>query len=68
MTLVEQGVFDWRDFQRQLVAQIARAEEVGGPHAYYEQWLAALERVALDKGLVTTRELDERTERYASTG
>jgi nitrile hydratase accessory protein len=68
VTLVQQGVFDWHDFQIRLVAQIERVENTGGPYAYYERWLAALERVAVDKGLITARELDERTDRYASTG
>ncbi len=67
VTLVEQGVFDWRDFQHHLVAQIGHVEEASGPHVYYEQWLAALERVALDNGLITAHELDERTDRCAST-
>ncbi|MCH8826941.1 MAG: nitrile hydratase subunit beta, partial [Chloroflexi bacterium] len=33
---------------------------------YYERWLASLERLVLDKGMLTPEELERRTAEYAS--
>ncbi len=34
--------------------------------AYYEEWLAALEKLVKEKGCLTTKELDKRTAEYAT--
>ena len=64
----ESGVYDWTDFRDRLVDETAAAEGQGEQTAYYERWLRALERLALDRGLVTSTELDSRTEAYVAAG
>ncbi len=64
VTLHEQQTFVWDEFRDRLIGQIAAAGAQGEPEVYYERWLAALELLLLDKGLVTRDELDERTEEY----
>ena len=59
VTLCAQGVFEWEEFQERLIAAIATAEHAAGPHArtsalpsYYESWLAALEKLLREKGMI----------------
>ena len=61
----ERGVYEWADFRDRLVEETAYDEEGEDPAGYYERWLKALERLALDRGLVTRAELDARTEAEA---
>ena len=64
--LNDQGVYKWREFRDELVEEIARADTEDDGSSYYERFLAAFERLALKKGLVTLGELDARTGEYAS--
>lgn len=60
LALYERGAFTWHEWAATLGAEIAAATERNGPDdgsRYYEHWLAALERLATDKRLATTREL-----------
>ena len=61
LALAKSGHFDWEDFRVELIASIAEWERT---HAlddpswnYYEHWLAALERVIIEKQLATAEEL-----------
>ena len=62
------GVYDWADFRDRLVAETADDDRHGEPDGYYERWLRTLERLSLDRGLVTPAELDARTEACAEAG
>ena len=64
----ESGVYDWGDFRDVLVAETADGEWHGEPAGYYERWLRALERLSLDRGLVTPAELEARTAACAEAG
>ena len=64
----ESGVYDWADFRDRLVAETAADERDGEPTGYYQRWLRALERLSLDRGLVTPAELDARTAACAEAG
>ena len=64
----EGGVYDWADFRDRLVAETQADERHGEPTGYYERWLRALERLALDRGLVTPAELDAMTAACAEAG
>jgi nitrile hydratase accessory protein len=66
VALNEGGVYPWRDFSHQLAMEIAAAERQGVPSNYYERWLAAIEKLALAKGLITPVELEKRTAECAS--
>ena len=64
--LTEGGVYDWAVFRDKLVEVTAATEKHGEQTGYYQRWFRALERLALDRGLVTAAELDARTEAFAS--
>ncbi|WP_411957799.1 nitrile hydratase accessory protein [Paracoccus homiensis] len=61
----EEKVIDYEDFRRNLIKSIGDWENShdlnDASWVYYEQWLAALEQLAIDKGMVTRDELDQRT-------
>ncbi len=58
VALRDAGFYEWSDFRGQLIAEVARAQERLPSSTYYEQWLAALECLAVERGLVTLEELE----------
>ena len=66
VVLNENRVYEWRDFRDHLAAQIAADEKTGEPSTYYERWLASLEQLIVERGIVTPQELESRTAEYAS--
>ena len=65
VALGDQGLYEWRDFSQRLAAEIVDTPDESRS-SYYEQWLAALEKLALEKGLLTREELERRTDELAS--
>ena len=53
------GLYDWKDFTANLVAEISSAGDYD-EEAYYEKWLSALEQIVLDQGLLSKAEFVER--------
>ena len=71
LKLHEQGHFTWTEWAQRLNQAIADARASGDPdlgNTYYYHWLAALEGIVADKGLVTfaalTRRRDEVQEEH----
>ena len=64
VALHERGRFEWEEFRRALIVQIAAAEARPGPFVYYEIWLRTFEELLAGKGLVTGAELDETTYQF----
>lgn len=64
VALHEQRQFRWDEFKDRLIAAIADTDHTDAP--YYEHWLAAFERLLLDRGLLTPAELDVRTAALAA--
>jgi nitrile hydratase accessory protein len=72
--LGREGAYEWEDFRRRLIAEIA-AWEAEHPTAvddaekagwnYYAHWLTSLEGVLLDGELMSAREVEERVDRIA---
>ncbi len=63
LKLHEAGHFTWAEWTETLSAEIKAAQARGDPDlgdTYYRHWLAALERLAAEKGLVPTSDLDAR--------
>jgi nitrile hydratase accessory protein len=61
--LHEAGHFTWTEWAARLAAEIRRAQAAGDPDlgpTYYEHWLAALEGLVAEKGLVAGDELRRR--------
>ena len=61
VALHDQGAFDWEEFRKALITEIAAAEARSGPFEYYEAWLAALEDVLARRALVRPDEVEETT-------
>jgi len=64
--LHQQGLFHWDEFRDRLIEAVA-AHPGDDPSAspatiYYRQWLAALEKLLLDKALLAEADLDARAE------
>jgi nitrile hydratase accessory protein len=52
VSLAEQGLFEWSEFQQQLIAAVAEAERNDPQQptrGYYESWLVSLERLLARK-------------------
>ena len=64
VALNESGAYEWSEFQRRLAEEIGGAPPDDDASAYYERWLASLERLLLEQGVLTREELDTRTAEY----
>ena len=56
--------YSWSEFGDRLSEEVAAAGPEAEPASYYERWLAALERVMLDGGLMARDELEVRVREY----
>ena len=55
VSLAEQGIYDWSEFQAQLIIAVAEAEQDDPQkptRGYYESWLAAMEALLKKKKLL----------------
>ena len=66
VALNNQRLYPWREFREHLVGQISADEGAGVEGRYYDQWLRAMEGLLLERGFVTSEELERRTEEYAT--
>lgn len=66
VALNDRKLYDWDDFREHLIARIAAGDAAGDASVYYERWLAALEALLLERGLVTRDEIESRTAEYAT--
>jgi len=68
VSLSDQGHFTWKEWAatlgEELKASAARGEPDDGSH-YYHCWLAALERLVVEKGLSESAELRDRKQAWA---
>lgn len=60
LALHERGIFTWREWTDTLTAEIRAAGAQDDGTRYYEHWLAALEKLAAAKGLVSVAEMLQR--------
>lgn len=74
VTLGKENVIEWEDFRQSLIGEIGAWEERhrgtdgsvdSSEWSYYERWLASLERVLLDRNLLTESEIEARAARLA---
>ena len=66
VALNESGAYDWPDFSNRLIEETAADEQQGHHGNYYQRWLRALERLALETDLLTPTELEVRTQKLAA--
>ena len=67
--LFEQGHYSWSEWVKYLSAEIAAAKHAPDPSqpgAYYEQWLAAAEKLIVAKGIATAQQLADRKSELAA--
>jgi nitrile hydratase accessory protein len=69
--LVQEQGLDWEAFRSRLIDEIGAWERehrdgTGAPYAYYERWLAALERFVVERGMVSADELEAAVVRVAA--
>jgi nitrile hydratase accessory protein len=63
------GHFTWSEWSAMLANEIQRAQAAGDPDlgdTYYVHWLAALEHLVAEKGLIAADELAQRKEDWAA--
>jgi len=63
--LSKQGLFTWAEWAETLGAEIRAAANDGDADlgdTYYDHWMRALERLSLEKSLVTPETMDRRTD------
>lgn len=62
LALYEKGVFTWPQWAHVLSDEIARAQNAGDPDhgdTYYLHWLAALERIVVEKNIASEQQLSD---------
>jgi nitrile hydratase accessory protein len=67
VNLSDQGYFTWKEWASALADELKKASDRGEPDDgthYYEHWLAALERLAVAKGLTDPASLLDRKEAW----
>ena len=55
VSLKEQGLFTWNEWAKILGEEIMKAQSAGDPdtgETYYRHWLATLERILAEKGVI----------------
>lgn len=60
MALYDAGAFVWDEFRDRLIEEITawECEHPGSEdHAYYDRWLAAFERLVIEKGMCGSQDL-----------
>jgi nitrile hydratase accessory protein len=65
LALYERGLFTWKEWADHLSVEIAAARDGDDGSRYYELWLAALEKLVGEKGLVLDAELARRRDAWA---
>jgi nitrile hydratase accessory protein len=66
--LSEQAYFTWKEWTDALAAELKAAADRGEPDdgsRYYQHWLAALERIVIEKNLTDATALAARKEAWA---
>lgn len=70
IALSNQGHYDWEEFRQRLISEIGdwerSDEDERAVWNYYRHWLASLEALVKDRGLLSEKEIDERTAEFVS--
>lgn len=67
LKLHEQGRFTWSEWASYLSTEIDSAGRRGDPDlgdTYYHHWLAALEKICVDKGITSVKDLVDRKDAW----
>jgi len=65
IALHKNGLYDWEDFRNLLIQKIKEWQSKPTANRrewnYYERWISALEELLVNKGIITRKELAQRT-------
>jgi len=62
-----EGTYPWEEFRHRLIAEVNSADcKSGAGSDYYEHWLAAFEKLLLEKGIMTRTEFECRKAEFTS--
>jgi len=65
LALAKKGHYEWEDFRQELIASIdeweSKHDRDDPSWDYYQRWLIALERLAIESELIDEQELEQRT-------
>jgi nitrile hydratase accessory protein len=64
MTLSDAGTFEWEEFRQALIARIGEAGNEN--FSYYRCWLDALERVLVDRAVISDDAVEDRAAELAA--
>jgi nitrile hydratase accessory protein len=67
LSLHERGAFTWTEWSRALARELADAAARGEPDdgtRYYQHWLAALEKLLAEKGVVARDDMSRRVDEW----
>lgn len=59
--LHEAGLFSWSEWAQALSAEVKHPDAADDGHDYYQHWLAALEKLLVDKGAALPADVDALT-------
>jgi len=68
VSLKERGLFTWGEWAKTLGDEIKKAQAAGDPdtgETYYRHWLAALERILVEKGVADLHQLERTRDAWA---
>lgn len=66
VALNENGAYPWRDFHHNLAREIAAQGSGGDADRYYARWLAALETLLTQRGILSPAEIAARASQCAA--
>jgi nitrile hydratase accessory protein len=64
VSLNQHGLFSWSEWTKTLGAEIAAGPGQTGNEAYFQDWLSALEKILVAKGVATGAELSDLAEAW----
>lgn len=70
IALYNEGIFPWEEVQQRLIDEVNEADEEqmqkNPNEEFYEQWLAAFERLILEEEIIEPTELGERAKEFSA--
>lgn len=67
LVLHDEGTYPWDEFRDRLIAEVNSTNCKSGVQPdYYEHWLAAFEKLLIDKGILTAQEFESRKAEFVS--
>ena len=66
VALNESGAYPWRDFHASLAREIAANGSGADADHYYARWLAALETLLAERGILSPSDIDARASDHAA--